>query len=233
MEDPLKLPLIPLVGLIFFSSCSWHKGADGSSSDQENNTNNARSVSKDQYEQLLIKYEELSKKYESLKDKNSQDEGQSLVDEIQKGQSENFARVSPNVQSETVNVFQEPAKSNAPSVEVPLEVPKDINAQLELYRQGLEAKNGRSAEALKIFQLLSAGAQRPILIRSKFQTGEILLAQGQTDLALQTFEDIIFKHSDSGVVLEALKGAQVASDKLGITAKKDQYASMINDVFGR
>ena len=47
----------------------------------------------------------------------------------------------------------------------------------------------------------------------------------------QVFEDIISKNADSGMVLDALRYAAVCSDKLGLTNKKDQYASMLNDVF--
>ena len=60
----------------------------------------------------------------------------------------------------------------------------------------------------------------------------MLLEKGQYDLALQIFEDIITKHASSGIVLLALKGAVVASEKLGMMNKKDQYFSMLDDVFG-
>ena len=59
----------------------------------------------------------------------------------------------------------------------------------------------------------------------------MLLEKGQYDLALQVFEDIINKNAHSGVVLGALKHAQLCAEKLGIQNKKDQYTSMLVDVF--
>jgi hypothetical protein len=59
----------------------------------------------------------------------------------------------------------------------------------------------------------------------------MLLEKQHFDLALQVFEDIINKSAYSGVVLDALKHAVVCTDKLGIINKKEQYMSMLNDVF--
>lgn len=111
-------------------------------------------------------------------------------------------------------------------------MPADIEAQLILYRKGVSLKETNQGEATKIFQQLESKAISPVKVRSKYQIGEMLLKQGQYDLALQTFEDIISKNADSGVVLDALSGAVIASEKLGMISKKDQYASMLKDVFG-
>ena len=61
--------------------------------------------------------------------------------------------------------------------------------------------------------------------------GEILLQQGEFDLALQSFEVVITKLAYSGVVLEALRNAAICCEKLGLTQKKDQYLSLLKDVF--
>ena len=92
-------------------------------------------------------------------------------------------------------------------------------------------KGSNAGEATKIFQQLETAGVPAIKVRSKLQIGELLFAKGQHDLALQVFEDIINKNAHSGIVLDALKLAVVCTDKLGIQDKKDQYASMINDVF--
>jgi hypothetical protein len=76
--------------------------------------------------------------------------------------------------------------------------------------------------ATKIFQQLENGAHPSIKARAKFQVGEMLLEKGQHDLALQVFEDIINKNSHSGIVLAALKQAQVCAEKLGIQNKNEQ-----------
>jgi len=95
----------------------------------------------------------------------------------------------------------------------------------------MSMKNSKSSEATKIFQQLESQAAPVIKVRAKLQMGELLYQQGQYDLSLQVFEDIIKKHSHSGIVLQALKNAVECADKLGTQEKKEQYASMLNDIF--
>jgi TolA-binding protein len=233
MEDALKYCLIPLASVLFLSSCSWYKDLERSlvADDEKQEKRSSRPVPRAQYDQLLVKYEELSKKYEQLKEKPANSQG-SLVDELQKSQGENFAQTSSNVETETVNLFPNTVELSKEAAPTPIEVPADIESQLSLYRRGLALKASNAGEATKIFQQLETQGIGPVRSRAKFQIGEMLLGRGQYDLALQVFEDIINKNAESGVVLDALKYAVVASEKLGITAKRDQYASMLNDVFG-
>lgn len=224
----MKYSLIAFASLLFVSSCAWYKDLERSlvaDDEKQQQKRSNRPVPREQYDQLLVKYEELSKKYEQLKEKpaNSQD---SLVDELQKTQSENFANASSNV--ETVNVFDEKEKDAG----APISVPADVESQLSLYRRGLALKNSNVGEATKIFQQLETHGISPVKSRAKYQIGDMLMTKTQYDLALQVFEDIIGKNADSGVVIDALRGAVIAADKLGIKNKKDQYASMLNDVFG-
>lgn len=235
----MKYPLIPVISLLLLSSCSWYRNVERSlvEDDEKQAKRSSRAVPRDQYDQLLVKYEELTKKYEVLKEKSGLPAGGSLVDELQKSQSENFAQTSSNVETETVNVFPEQLASGAAGAasagsSIPAALPADIESQLSLYRRGLALKASNQGEATKIFQQLETGVIAPVKVRAKYQIGEMLLDRGQYDLALQVFEDIIYKSAESGIVLDALKGAQMAADKLGIANKRDQYSSMINDVFG-
>lgn len=221
----MKYSLIPLAGLLVLSSCAWYRDLERSLvEDEEKQARRNRPVSREQYDQLLVKYEELSKKYEALKEKPK---SSGLVDELQRTQGENFAQTSGNVETETVNLFPEGDKGAA------VDVPADVESQLSLFRRGLALKASNPGEATKIFQQLETKAISPVQVRAKYQIGEMLLGRGQYDLALQVFEDIIQKHADSGVVLDALRGAVMATEQLGIPNKKEQYASMLNDVFGR
>jgi TolA-binding protein len=233
MEDALKYSLIPLASVLLLSSCSWYKDLERSlvEDDEKQMKRSQRPVARAQYDQLLVKYEELSKKYEQLKEQPKNSQG-NLVDELQKSQSENFAQPSSNVETETVNLFPAGAGDTQSQAPAAIEVPADIESQLSLYRRGLALKASNPGEATKIFQQLENQAISPVKSRAKFQIGEMLLGRGQYDLALQVFEDIINKNAESGIVLDALKYAVVASEKLGATAKRDQYASMLNDVFG-
>lgn len=223
-----------LMAVVFLStSCSWYRNMERSLIDEDKKEaktqkNRNRPVPREQYDELLAKYEDLSKKYESLKEGKATEQS-SLVDEINKSQSENFATPSQNVETETVDVFpaaaQQVAASTSPAV------PASLESQLDLYRKGLALKTANPGEATKIFQQLEATGDPSVKVRSKLQVGELLYSKNQYDLALQVFEDIITKHADSGVVIDALKYAAVCSDKLGNTAKRDQYTSMLNDVF--
>ena len=222
MEDNLKSALLPILALIVLNSCSWYRDIERSLvADDEKKSKNSRAVSRQQYDQLLVKYEELSKKYETLKE--GPNKQPSLVDELQKTSGENFANNSSN--AETVDAFPNQVVISTD------DVPSDIESQLTLYRKAVSMKGSNAGEATKIFQQLETAGVPAIKVRSKLQIGELLFAKGQHDLALQVFEDIINKNAHSGIVLDALKLAVVCTDKLGIQDKKDQYASMINDVF--
>lgn len=229
MEDALKQTFPRALVLLLLTSCSWYRDLERSLvEDDEKQSRKSqaktRAVPREQYDQLLVKYEELTKKYQALKEGKPQ---QSLVDELQNTQSENFARTSPNVDTETVSLGpSDPAGS--PSA---VAVPGDLESQLSLFRRGLAMKSSNPGEATKIFQELEAKGDPSVRVRSKLQVGEMLLSRQQYDLALQVFEDIISKNAHSGVVLDALKYAEVCADKLGLTSKKEQYHSMLNDVF--
>ena len=93
MEDALKTALIPMVALLTLNACSWYRDLERSLvEDDEKKMRRSKTVSREQYDQLLVKYEELSKKYEQLKENPNKQP--SLVDELQKSSSENFANTS-------------------------------------------------------------------------------------------------------------------------------------------
>lgn len=185
-----------------------------------------RPVSRDQYDQLVVKYEELNRKYEELKEGKPEAEKSSLVDELQNTQAENFSQGAATVDTETVNLVTNEAIAST------ADVTKNLDAQLNLFRRGLSMKASNPGEATKVFQQLEAQGDPAVRVRAKLQVGELLFSKQQYDLALQVFEDIINKNAYSGAVLEALKYAVACSDKLGIKNKKEQYSSVLNDVFG-
>jgi len=204
------------------SSCAWYRDLERSlvEDDQKQNANRkSKVVPREQYDELLVKYEEVSKKYEDLK--SGKPSSSSLVDELQRSQTENFAGGSNSV--ETVDVFG--AAGPLP------QIGNDLESQVSAYRKGLILEQSNPTEALKLFQMLDAKAAPPVQVRAKLHVGELLMKQNQYDLALQSFEDIIQKHAHSGVVIEALRNASICGDKLGLANKRDQYSSMLKDVF--
>lgn len=218
MEDALKYTLAAMASLLLLSSCSWFRNLERSlvEDDEKQMKRSGRAVPREQYDQLLVKYEELSKKYEASKGSNPQPEVPMLTNDLE---------------TETVNVFPmaEPSREKEATE---LVIPKDIESQLSLYRRAIALKERNPGEATKLFQQLENHGIDAVQARARFQIGEMLLAKDQYDLALQVFEEIITKNASSGVVLQALDGAVKASEKLGLANKKDQYKSMLNDVFG-
>jgi hypothetical protein len=219
MEDTLRYGQITalVATLVLGSSCSWYGNLSRSLVD-DNEKSQKRSVPGEQYDQLLVKFEELSKKYEELKE--SPNTKSTLVDELQHSQVENFAH---GTDTETVDLFASQPMSS--------DVSKDLESQLSLFRRGMALKGSNPGEATKIFQQLENQGDPAVKVRAKLQVGELLLGKGQYDLALQVFEDIISRHAHSGIVLDALRFSIVCAEKLGIQNKKEQYASMLSDVF--
>ena len=216
---------ISLVTLTLVSSCSWYKNLEKSLvEDDLRQAKKKHVVPREKYDQLLVKYEELSKKYEDLSQQGQTSSASSLVDEIQ----------STQVSTETVDLFgSAPSKPATPPVDsnVIVVVPQGLEDQVSLYRRGVILRQTNQGEATKIFQQLELKSTPAIAVRAKQQIGEMLFEKGQFDLALQVFEDIISNFSQSGVVLDALRYSITCADKLGIASKKEQYASILNDVF--
>lgn len=223
----MKKKLIPLYAsvLVLTSACSWYRDMERSIVDEDRKEAEAarkrKNVSREQYDELLVKYEELSKKYEALKE--GRPSPSSLIDEIQ-----STPKTSANVETETVDIFAPAGNQTAAST---ASLPGDIESELSLYRKGLMLKNSNAGEAVKIFQQLENSKTPSVKVRAKFQMGEMLYSKQQYDLALQVFDDIITREAHSGVVLDALKYAAICSDKLGVAQKRDQYTSLLKDIF--
>ena len=227
MEDALRIGLsISLFTLTLVSSCSWYKNLEKSLvEDDVRQARKKQVVPREKDDQLLVKYEELSKKYEDATRKGEAPSSTSLVDEIQ----------ATSVSTETVDLFGS-APNSAPQTPVvdsqaTIVVPRGLEDQVSLFRRGVILRQTNQGEATKIFQELELKSTPAIAVRAKQQIGEMLFEKGQFDLALQVFEDIISRYSHSGVVLDALRYSITCADKLGIVSKKEQYASILNDVF--
>lgn len=226
MEDTLKIGLIlSLLSLTLISSCAWYKNLEKSLvEDDIRQAKKKQVVPREKYEELLVKYEELSKKYDAI---TTSETKSSLVDEIQ-------ATKTP---SETIDLFGSPQIDSGPSTQAKtvtssvISAPQGLEDQVSLYRRGVILRQTNPGEATKVFQQLELKSAPAIQVRAKQQIGEMLFEKEQYDLALQVFEDIISNFSHSGVVLEALKFSVICADKLGIHNKKEQYASILNDVF--
>lgn len=134
MEDALsryQKSAILISSLFMLSSCAWYRDLERSLVEDDEKQAAARKskvVPRQQYDELLVKYEEISKKYEDLK--SGKPSSNTLVDELQRTQTENFAG-SNNV--ETVDVFG--AGAAAPTGQLP-QIGNDLASQVEAYRKG-------------------------------------------------------------------------------------------------
>lgn len=179
-------------------------------------------VSKGQYDDLMVKYKTLNDKYERLKEeKLTSKPGFDQINEI--SQSSN---------TETVDVFGKNGLSG--EVKVPTnKKPSSIEEEVSYYKKAVALQqNGKSDEALKLFQFLENSNVSQLKVRAKLHIGDIYFGKNQYDLALQVYEDIIRNHAFSSTVLGALKHAVVCSSQLGLSDKKAQYESLLKDVFG-
>jgi tetratricopeptide (TPR) repeat protein len=221
----LKILILFIFSLSYFSSCSM---LDSSSRpmmerDASHGSKNGKVkwVSKDQYDELMVKYKELSEKHEKLKEeKITNSQRVDLADEL--FESPQIEKVSVYNSKPVIQEVTKPTSSN-----------KAFEQELFLYKKGRElAAKSQFPEALKIFQSLNQSQFNQIAIRSKYQTGKIHLGQNQFDVALQVFEDVINSGAFSSIVIDALKAAVICSEKLGATQKLAQYQSLLVDVFG-
>jgi tetratricopeptide (TPR) repeat protein len=217
--------------LVLLSSCSWlasmerqlvgedEKPGKGTVARKDTRS----SVTKAEYDELLSRYEELNRQYQALKDGRASDP---LVTELRDAPMLTNQGVENGPRVETVDAFSGAAAASSEPVET-----GDVEGQLTRYRQAQAQRATSPSEAMKLFQELASSAVPPIRARAQLQMGEVLMQQGEFDLALQAFEGVINRMSYSGVVLDALRNAAVCSEKLGQTQKKTQYLSLLKDVF--
>ena len=224
---------LPLVAFsLLLTSCSWLERMERSLVGEEEQPANRKAarpsaansrgtVSKAEYDELLARYEELNRQHQALKD--GRVSSAPLLNEL------NATPMITNQPSgaaavETVDAFG--AAAGTIGVEA-----GDVEGQLARFRQAQAHEASNSSEAMKLYQGLASQAVAPIRARAQLRMGQVLMAQGEFDLALQAFEGVIQRMSYSGAVLDALKGAAQCSEKLGQAQKKAQYQSLLKDVF--
>ncbi|MBT7767805.1 MAG: tetratricopeptide repeat protein [Bdellovibrionales bacterium] len=108
-----------------------------------------------------------------------------------------------------------------------------VEKEIAQLRKGINfLKLNRHNDAQKIFKYLQNSSVDQIRVRAKYYTGEILFAQGEYDLSMQVFDDIIKQHAFSGYALKSLGRLITCSEKMKLAAKRAQYHSLLYDFFG-
>lgn len=164
------------------------------------------------YNELLSKNRELEEKVATLEMKNAESNKSNLVAEMVQDKKE---------VSEVVDLGEV-----LPKKEEPIKV-KNLDDEIALYQKAAILKdNNKIEEAVKIFNTLQSSNQPQIVARAKHALGAIYDSQGQYDLAVQMYKEVIEKYASSGVVLKALKSIVHCFEKLGLKEEKLKYEAL-------
>jgi TolA-binding protein len=242
MEDKKVKRIFVL--LFFLTSCSslW--------SHRTNKKIDSQMVSKEQYDELAKKYQDLlttSKEHISVpqvtETKDIKEAGQvkpenTLTTNIDPSELVNHLDKALNDASPTIGVdaLQEVAKKGPP---VPNSMgvqqvnhTDDIDEQMiQLKEASTLVKVNKFENALAVLKDLETSKEKQIVVRAKLMLGDLLFQQGEFDLAMQAYEDIIKNYAFSGLVIKALGKLVVCSEKLKQPDKQAKYYSLLHDFF--
>lgn len=108
----------------------------------------------------------------------------------------------------------------------------DIDDQIVRLREAQDLiKVNKFEQSLAILKELEGSKEKQIVVRAKVMLGDLLFNQGEYDLAMQVYEEIIKKYSFSGYVLKSLGRLVACSEKLKQTEKQAKYYSLLHDFF--
>jgi len=222
--------------LIGTSSCAWLQSRQslftaGEEAPKEATPTN---VPKEQYDQLLQKYEALQTRLQTLEasGEDVSTPSPTLAETNDSGELLGaLQNASEGDLAETVDVFAKSAPAQAVVGSENLEN-VDVEGQIRRLQQAeaLVLQN-KFDEALNLLKSLEKSQVRQVRVRARYLVGESLFKQGDFDLSMQVFEEIIQKDAFSGIVLKALGRLIVCAEKLKITQKKEQYYSLLHDFF--
>jgi TolA-binding protein len=240
-----RLHLVPLcVLLLVISSCSFIGKRKGGNPDDYATSLGPETVSKAQYDELMRRHQELTERHRLIQQELSTSQGSpDILGELR--------MASPSVElAETVDAFSGRAQAPAPAAQPPAPRPattpsigsttpvidgRDVDPavveeQILILRNSNEliAQN-RFDQALRELRKIENSSIRQIRVRAKFNMGEILFQQGEFDLALQVFEDVIKNDAFSGIVIKTLGRLIVCSERLNLDQRKDVYYSLLHD----
>ena len=245
MEDDAVKGLIThyrffaLVSLLNLGGCAWLQSRQSLFGNEESTPEQkpvATTVPKDQYDQLLKKYEALQTRIqtnearvenEAMMGTLDDQTGEALLGDLQKAGSGELA--------ETVDVFSQSNSANSSSKAVVNSddySSVDVEAQIRNLQTAEQlVSQNKFDESLNLLKPLERSPVRQIRVRARYLVGESLFKQGDFDLSMQIFEEIIEKEAFSGTVIKALGRLIVCSEKLKLEKKKERYYSLLHDFF--
>lgn len=234
--------------LISLTSCSWvtsRRSLFGDDAEEESTNAPMATVPKAQFDALAAKYEALLRERRSGGMQDSQmeaatgDAANQMMNQMEKNPAlvvDELSRVkSASELAETVDVFRQSQNAKAMSLK-PMSTGEIDNALIEDHitkvrkAETLVSQNKFDA-ALIIIKELERSPVKQVVVRAKYLMGEILFGQGEYDLAMQIFEEILQKHAFSGLVIKTLGRLIVCSEKLKLAGKQEKYYSILHDFF--
>ena len=225
--------IVVSMALVGCSSLSERKSLFGARKSEDPKT---QLVSKAQYDQLLKKYEELLQKTTKNQDVATTElsvKGDTPADIV-----ENLSKGSQRSElTETVDLFGTMAKAKSLSrkkqveIKAPLTTLNIENQIISLRKAWKYVDANKFNKAMGILKGLEDSNNGQVRVRAKYLIGEIFYKQGNYDLAMQVFEEVIHTQAFSGVILDALRRLTICSEKLKLPKKKELYFSMLHDFF--
>lgn len=111
-------------------------------------------------------------------------------------------------------------------------VTDDIDEQISKLREASNlVKVNKFENALVILKELENSKEKQVAVRAKIMLGDLLFSQGEFDLAMQVYEEVVKKYAFSGYVLKALGKLVACSEKLKLPEKQAKYYSLLHDFF--
>lgn|GEM_PF-551027 len=238
-----------IVTLLGASSCSWISNRRSLFSSNEPEKVNA-TVPKAQYDELLNKYDSLLRKSRAEGvsaegdqaapgQQNIASERVDLMDNLKAapatGASAGAGGLDGTVSidgagNEKISAAKAMIMGDENTVGVGDLSQAGVNDQLKKLEKAKELlyKNQHDA-ALKMLRELEQSPVNTVKVYSKYLIGEMLFAQGEFDLAMQMFEEVLLKHGHSGAVFKSLGRLIACAEKLKLGKKKDRYYSILHD----
>ncbi len=235
--------------LVMLSSCSWITSKRSLFGDDAPEEDTLKTVPKAQYDQLKKKYDDLvtatrseptttdgnplvadGKEKELFENKDPED----IVKELNKLEPGAPGNANTPELVETVDVFGKGLTKPTPNKAIVSSDydSVDVQGQIEQLQKARKyLSQNKMDAALNEFKLLENSPVRQIQVRARFNIGELLFRQGEYDLAMQVFEDILQKDAFSGIVIKTLGRLIACSEKLKLKKKQEQYYSILHDFF--
>lgn len=245
--------IVLCLGLSSLNSCSWVSSRRSLfGGDDEKKEEATASVSKEQFDELAKKYQTLLKERRMEKVESPQAANQ-MMNQMEGSSAEASAdvinqlgKVRDNAElAETVDVFSKKnsamnsSQASSANNDLPMSpmstgnlpsgVIEDHIAKIRKAEKLVSAN--KFDQSMTLIKDLEKSPVRQIVVRAKFLLGEILFKQGEYDLSMQVFEEILEKHAFSGLVIKTLGRLIVCSEKLKVKQKQEKYYSILHDFF--